>query len=162
MESRKDNGPFNIFAEAETIIEFYDLDPLNVVWHGNYINYFEIGRSALLAKINYDYNEMANSGYAWPVVDISLKYRRPLHFKDRIRIKAILMEYENCLIIKYEIIKVQTGEITTRGVSTQMAFNIEAGDSCFVSPAILIERVEAFIREQRTEGPQTENNEDSV
>ena len=150
MGNRKDNGPFNIFAEAETTIEFYDLDPMNIVWHGNYINYFEIGRCALLEKFNYDYNEMVKSGYAWPVVDFSIKYRRPLHFKDRIRIKSILMEYENCLIIKYEIINVQTGEISTKGASTQMAFDIEAGESCFVSPAILIERVEALIREQRT------------
>ena len=157
MESQKDNGPFNIFAEAETTIEFYDLDPMNIVWHGNYINFFEIGRCALLEKFNYDYNEMVKSGYGWPVVDMSVKYRRPLQFKDRIRIKSILTEYENCLKIKYEIINVQSGEITTRGSSTQMAFDIKSGESCFVSPAVLIERVEALIREQRTE-----NNEENV
>ena len=150
MESPKENGPFNIFAETETIIEFYDLDPLRIVWHGNYINYFEMGRSSLLAKVNYDYNEMEKSGYAWPVVDLSIKYRRPLHFKDRIRIKSVLMEYENCLKIKFEIINVQTGEIVTMGSSTQMAFDIQAGESCFASPAIFIERVEAYIREQGT------------
>ena len=150
MEPSKDNGPFNIFAEAETVIEFFDLDPMQVVWHGNYINYFEIARSLLLEKINYDYNEMVKSGYAWPVVDINLKYKRPLQFKDKIRIKAILTEYENCLKIKYEIINVQNGEITTRGLSTQMAFDIKAGESCFFSPAVLIERVEALIKATRS------------
>ena len=146
MRSNKDNGPFNIFGEAEKIIEFYDLDPMSIVWHGNYVNYFETGRRELLGKFNYDYTEMEQSGFAWPVVDISLKYRRPLHFKDRIRIKAILMEYENCLKIKYEVIKVESGELATTGFSTHMAIDIKTGESCFVSPPVLIERVEALIK----------------
>ena len=78
MGLRKDNGPFNIFAEAETIVEFYSLDPVQIVWHGNYINYFELGRRTLLEKIGYDYNEMKESGYAFPVVEISVKYLQPL------------------------------------------------------------------------------------
>ena len=42
-------------AEAETTIEvqFYDLDPMNVVWHGNYFKYMEIARCELLKKIKY-------------------------------------------------------------------------------------------------------------
>ena len=135
MDLRKDNGPFNIFAEAETIIEFYSLDPMQVVWHGNYINYFELGRRYLLEKIGYSYNEMKDSGFAFPVVEISVKYLKPLRYKDRIRIKAILMEYENCLRIKYEIHNAETGAAITRGWSTQMAYDIKADESCFVCHA---------------------------
>ena len=149
MSSRKDNGPFNIFAEAETIIEFYHLDPLEVVWHGNYINYFELGRRSLLEKIGYCYNEMKDSGFAFPVVEISIKYLKPLMFRDRIRIKAILMEYENCLRIKYEIYNAETGAIITRGLSTQMACDIKTNESCFVCPDVLIKKVEYLINQQK-------------
>ena len=145
MEAREDNGPYNIWAEAETTVEFYDCDPLRVVWHGNYINYFEIGRRTLLEKIDYDYTEMEKSGYAFPIIEISVKYLDSLRFKDRARIKAILVEYENRLRIKYEIRNAKTGVLTTKGVSTQMAYNIAAGDSCFVCPQILVEKVEALI-----------------
>lgn len=145
MGTQKDNGPFNIFAEAETIIEFYNLDPMQVVWHGNYINYFELGRRSLLEKIGYSYNEMKDSGFSFPVVDISLKYLKPLKFKDRIRIKAVLMEYESCLRIKYEIYNAETGDTATRGVSTQMAYDIKKDESCFVCPEILIKKVECLI-----------------
>ena len=148
MGLRKENGPFNIFAEAETIIEFYNLDPMQIVWHGNYINYFELGRRSLLEKIGYDYNDMKGSGYAFPVVDISVKYLKPLRYKDRIQIKAILMEYENCLRIKYEIYKAETGEVVTRGLSTQMACNIKTNESCFTCPDVLIKKVEFLINEQ--------------
>ena len=144
MESREDNGPYDLFAEAEITVEFYDLDPMQVVWHGNYINYFEIGRRALLEKIGYSYNEMKESGYAFPVIEISAKYLGSLRFRDRARVKAVLLEYENRLKIKYEIHNIQTGLLTTKGVSTQMAYDIKAGDSCFVCPKILADKVEAL------------------
>lgn len=141
-----DNGPYNIFAEAEITVEFYDLDPMRIVWHGNYINYFEAGRRMLLDKLGYDYYEMEKYGYAFPVVEVSAKYIRPLLFKDRAVIKAILVEYENCLRIKYEIRNAQTGVITTKGLSTQMAFNIKTNESCFACPKDLIDKVEALIK----------------
>jgi len=147
--NRENNGPYNIWAEAETTVEFYDLDPLRVVWHGNYINYFEIGRRALMEKIDYDYNKMEESGYAFPVIEVSAKYLASLRFKDRARIKAILIEYENRLRIQYEIRNVQTGQLTTKGVSTQMAYDIKANDSCFVCPQILVDKVEALVRKEK-------------
>ena len=147
MGLRKDNGPFNIFAETETTIEFYNLDPMQIVWHGNYINFFEHGRRSLLEKIGYGYNEMKDSGFAFPVVDISVKYLRPLKYKDRIRIKAILMEYENCLKIKYEIYNTETGDTVTRGLSTQMAYDMKTDESCFTCPFVLTKKVEALINQ---------------
>ena len=148
MGPREDNGPFSIFAEAETIVEFYSLDPMQVVWHGNYINYFELGRRSLLEKIGYSYNEMKDSGFAFPVVEIYVKYLKPLRFKDRIRIKAILMEYESCLKIKYEIYNAENGAAITRGSSTQMAYDIKTDKSWFVCPEVLIKKVEYLINEQ--------------
>jgi len=146
MKPKENNGPYNLYAEAEINVEFFDLDPMQVVWHGNYINYFEVGRRALLEKIGYSYDEMKESGYAFPVVEVSAKYLEPLRFKDRARIKAVLTEYENCLIIKYEIRNAQTGLLTTKGSSTQMAYEIKNQESCFVCPQILVKKVEALIK----------------
>jgi len=146
MISKENNGPYNIYAEAEITVEFYDLDPLRIVWHGNYLNYFEAGRRALLEKIDYSYIEMEKSGYAFPVIEVSAKYLSSLRLTDRARVKAILMEYENRLLIRYEIRNARTGQLTTKGFSTQMAFDIKNNDSCFVCPSILTQKVEAFIK----------------
>ena len=148
MGLRKNNGPFNIFAEAETIIEFYNLDPMQVVWHGNYLKFFELGRRSLMEKIGYSYNEMKESEFAFPVVKISVKYLKSLRLKDRIRIKAILTDYENCLKIKYEIYNAETGIEIARGLSTQMAYDIKNDESCFVCPEVLTKKVERMINEQ--------------
>jgi acyl-CoA thioester hydrolase len=145
MQTKENNGPYNLYAEEEITVEFYDLDPLRIVWHGNYLNYFEAGRRALLEKIGYSYDEMEKSGYAFPIIEVSVKYLESLRLKDRARVKAILMEYENRLLIRYEIRNVQTGVLTTKGFSTQMAVDIKSHDSCFVCPPILIKKVEDFI-----------------
>jgi acyl-CoA thioester hydrolase len=145
IESKENNGPYNIYAETEITVEFFDLDPLRIVWHGNYLKYLEIGRRALLEKIGYGYDEMEKSGFAFPIIEISAKYLGPLRYRDRARIKAILVEYENRLMVRYEIRNAQTGILTTKGVSTQMAFDIKNNDSCFVCPEVLTKKVEAFI-----------------
>jgi acyl-CoA thioesterase FadM len=48
-------------------------------------------------------------------------------------------------MIRYEIRNAQTGQLTTKGFSTQMAVDIKNNDSCFVCPPILIKKVEDFI-----------------
>ena len=52
-------------------VEFYDVDSMRVVYHGNYVNYMEKGRCALLDKIGFGYHEMEKAGYMFPVVDTS-------------------------------------------------------------------------------------------
>ena len=145
MESRENNGPFNLFAETEITVEFFDIDPLQVVWHGNYIKYFEMGRRKLMEKIDYSYSDMEKSGYAFPLIEISAKYISSLRFMDRAKVKAVLVEYENRLRVKYEIRNAETGVLTTRGVSTQMAVDIDSGESCFVCPVALTEKIEALL-----------------
>jgi len=148
MKEKQNNGPYNIFAEAEIDVEFYALDPMRIVWHGNYINYFEHGRSSLYQKIKYDYHEMEESGYAYPIIEISAKYLDSLKFHDKAIVKAILVEYENRIKIKYEIRNAKTGIITTRGFSTQMAIDMRTNESCFVTPKVLTDRVEALINKE--------------
>jgi len=150
MEKMQNNGPYGIFAETDITIEFFDLDPMQVVWHGNYFKYFETGRCVLLEKIGYNYTEMEKSGFAFPVIEVSAKYVGPLKFRDKARIKAVLVEYENCLRIKYEIRNIQTGLLTTKGLTTQMAFNMNTNESCIVCPNILLEKVEALIKRKES------------
>jgi acyl-CoA thioester hydrolase len=130
-----------ISAEIEFGVEFYDVDSMLIVWHGNYIKYFEKARCALLGKIGYGYVEMKESGWAFPVATLSAKYVSPLSFRDRVRAKAILVEYENCLKIKYELYNAETGRLCTRGESTQMAVELASGESRFACPKILLDKV---------------------
>jgi acyl-CoA thioester hydrolase len=141
-------GPYGVYAEAETTVEFFHCDPMRVVWHGNYVDFFELGRRALLDKIGYSYEEMAASGFAFPVIEIQVKYTASLHFKDKVVIRAVLSEYENRLRIEYEVRNGQTGVVAAKGRSTQMAFDMAKNESCFVCPNELTEKVKALIADQ--------------
>jgi len=149
MRLKEDNGPYNIYAETEFTVEFFHLDPMQVVWHGNYINYFEIGRRILLEKIGYDYTDMKESGYSFPVIEVYAKYIGSLRFLDRAKIKAILLEYENRLKMQFEIRNAKTGVIVTKGYSTHMAVDVKAGESCFLCPKIFVEKIEALIEREK-------------
>lgn len=122
--------------------EFYDVDSMRIVWHGNYAKYYEQARCVLLDKIGYGYTEMEEYGIAWPIVKMDLKYIKPIKFAQEFRIKATLDEYENRLKISFVIYDEATGKILNKGTTTQMAVDMKNNESLLVSPNHLIELVE--------------------
>jgi len=120
---------------------FHDLDPMNVVWHGNYVRYFEHARCALLEKYGYDYPAMLESGYAWPVVDMRLKYVRPLVYGQEVAVRASIVEWENRLKIEYEIRDAGSGQRLTKGYTIQVAVEMASGEMSYVCPPVLAERL---------------------
>jgi len=133
-----------ISAKVGLKIQFYHLDPMEIVWHGNYPRFLEKARCALLDHIGYNYEEMRKSGYAWPIVDMRIKYVRSAYFKQDISVTAMLKEYENRLIIDYRITDDETGDVITKARTTQVALHMATKEMMFESPDILIQKVEAF------------------
>lgn len=129
------------WAEIEMQVQFFDLDPMQIVWHGNYVKYLEVVRCALLDKIAYNYLEMKNSGFAWPVIDLQLRYVGPAKFGQILTLRADIVEWENRLKIDYLISDTATGKRLTRASSTQVAVEIASGEMCFVSPPVLFEKL---------------------
>jgi acyl-CoA thioester hydrolase len=131
-------------ATVDFTVEFYEVDSMKIVWHGNYLNYMERARCALLDKINYNYIIMEHSGFGWPVVEVKIKYIRPLRFLQKARIEATLLEYENCLKISYQITDIETGALLTKAESMHMAINMKTGESYFENPKEFIDKVKEY------------------
>jgi acyl-CoA thioester hydrolase len=129
--------------ETEVVIEipFHDIDAVGVAWHGHYVKYLEIARCALLDKIDYNYPQMKASGYAWPVIDLRIRYPRPLYFQQKVRVKAWLVEWENRLKVSYLIEDLETGQRLTKAYTVQVAIDIESGEMLYVSPGILFQKL---------------------
>ncbi|HEY0880120.1 MAG TPA: thioesterase family protein [Archangium sp.] len=130
-----------LFHEIEVKPAFFDLDPMAVVWHGNYVKFFEYARSALLQKFNYDYEEMRASGYLWPVVDMRIKYMRPASLHQPLRVRAEITEYESRLRVDFLIRNASTGEKMTKGYTIQVAVDAQTMEMQYVCPKILWERL---------------------
>ena len=136
-----------LWAEASARAEFYDLDPMQVVWHGNYPRFLELGRNALLDRLGYGYAEMTAGGWAFPVVELRLKYLRVIKLGQRLRVRAGLVEWENRLVVDYEILDAESGELLTKGRSIQVAVSAGNGELSFVSPPELLERAQRALAE---------------
>ena len=134
-----------ISARVQIQAQFYHLDPMEVVWHGNYVRFFEQARCALLDKIDYNYPQMYESGYVWPIVDMRVKFVRPVRFAQTIDIEATLVEYENRIKINYLITDAQSGEKITKGFTIQVAVDAQTQEMLFESPPILLEKIKAIM-----------------
>jgi acyl-CoA thioester hydrolase len=138
---RKAKAPSRWSAEVEIQVQFYDLDPMEVVWHGNYVKYLEVARCALLDAIGYNYAEMKASGYMWPIIDMNLRYAAPATFGQRLLLRAEIVEWENRLRIDYLVSDAASGRRLNRASTTQVAVDIASGEMCFVSPPILFQKL---------------------
>lgn len=122
-------------------VPFHDCDPMQVVWHGNYARYFEVARSALLRKMDYDYEDMSNSGYAWPIVDMRVKYIGSARYAQHIKVEANLMEFDPRLKIDYVITCVATGKKLTKASTTQLAVDMETLELQFAAPEVILQKM---------------------
>lgn len=84
-------------------VPFFDVDSMNIVWHGHYLKYFEVARCELLEKLGYGYMAMADSGFQFPIVDVHIKYVQALRFNQDIVVTSTLKEWEYRLKIDYLI-----------------------------------------------------------
>lgn len=124
-------------TEVELLVPFHDVDMMEVVWHGHYCKYFEIARCALLESIDYDYRQMRDSGFFWPIIDLHLRFIKPARFGQRILVRATLSEWENRLKIDYLIRDHASGSRLCKGHSVQVAVDIETREMRFESPPVL-------------------------
>ncbi|AUG38752.1 MULTISPECIES: acyl-CoA thioesterase [Pseudomonas] len=134
-----------LHADTEIQVPFFDVDTMHVVWHGHYVKYLEVARCALLDKLGHNYNQMLESGYAWPVIDLQLRYVRGAVFGQKLKVRASLVEWENRLKINYLISDLETGERLTRASSVQVAVEIASREMQLASPKVFTDAVERLL-----------------
>lgn len=132
--------------EADTIIEipFFDLDPMNVVWHGNYVKYTEIARCNLLNKIGYNYDDMRADGVMYPVAKMEMKFIKSVAFGQKILVKAVLDEIEPSLNMHYEIKDFDTKEVLFKAKTMQIGVEFATRKSIYEAPEKLKKGIECF------------------
>ncbi len=129
-------------AEVEIRVPFYDVDAMDVVWHGHYVKYLEEARCALLDSLGYGYDAMRASGYVWPVIDLQLRYAHDAQFGQRLVVRAELVEWEHRLKINYLVREAASGQRLTRASSVQVAVCMQSREMQLTSPAALVDAVQ--------------------
>lgn len=128
----------------KTKVEFYDLDPMNVVWHGNYVKYLEAARCDFLEKIGCTYDDIKNAGYAYPVAKMEMKFITPCIFMQKLVIKTELESLEPSLNFKYTIWDEQTGAKLFSAKTMQICLEIKTRKTVYSVPDVLKNKVENY------------------
>ncbi len=106
-------------------VPFYDIDPLQIVWHGNYFNYFEDARQALLAHLGVDLTDyLKRNQYSFPIAKTSTKHFHPLRYADVFLCKATLVEARTRIVTDFEIRLKESGKRCTVGRTEQVAIKL--------------------------------------
>ncbi len=87
---------------------------------------------------------MRDSGFAWPVIESYVRYAQGIEFAQKIRIRAILKEWENRLKIEYQIFDAESGKRLTKGFTSQVAVDMSTREMCYQSPQVLFDCLNAW------------------
>jgi acyl-CoA thioester hydrolase len=73
-------------------VRYAETDQMNVVYYGNYAQYFEVGRVESIRQLGFTYKDMEASGVIMPVVEMHVRYLRPATYDDLLTVKTTLRE----------------------------------------------------------------------
>lgn len=117
-------------------VRFNETDPLGIVWHGNYITYFEDGREAFGRKHGLSYLNQKEHGFATPIVKSSCEHKRPLKYGEIATIKTTFIDSPAAkMIFKYEIFNVQNQLVCTGKTVQVFVDKCGAGELSLTLPA---------------------------
>ncbi len=134
-----------MFKASTTLrVRYADTDQMGVVYHSNYINYFEIGRTEAIRALGFTYKDMEATGIIMPVVEVQCKYLRPARYDDLITVTTTLQQLPRDHKISFiqEIFNEQGKLLVTGSVTL---FFMEAKNmQKSVMPAPLVEKLEPY------------------
>lgn len=113
---------------------YADTDRSDVVYHSNYLRYFEFGRTSLMRDVAYSYKEIEESGYVYPIIDLGISFYQPLFYDDLMYIYTRPVRLERVrLQFDYVITQAAKGHLVCVGYTRHCALNA-AGRPVAVDP----------------------------
>lgn len=121
--------------EVKLQVPFHDLDPMNMVWHGNYLKYFDVARLGLFHECGidlFDYFEKTN--YLFPIIKTNTKHVISLRNRDEFICRATVMDARVKIVMGFEIRRVGRRDICAKGRSEQVAVKYPEMEMSFEIP----------------------------
>lgn len=130
--------------DVEIRVRYAETDQMGVVYHGNYAQFFEIGRVEWLRNQGVSYKWMEENGIMLPVVSLTMNYKKPAKYDDLLTIRTILKNLSSVKIeFDYEI-RNQHGELLTTGYSMLVFVNMKTGRPTS-PPDYILDKIEHLI-----------------
>lgn len=125
-------------------VRYSETDQMGVVYHGNYLPYFEIGRVEWLRSQGISYKSMEENGVALPIVNININYKKPARYDD---VLTVITSFKNQTSVKIEFacrIENEKGELLTTADFVLVFVAIKTGKPILPPASIkaIIEKLE--------------------
>jgi acyl-CoA thioester hydrolase len=125
-------------------VRYSETDQMGVVYHGNYLPYFEVGRVEWLRNQGISYKELEEKGIALPIVNININYKKPARYDDLLSIKTSFVSQSSVKItFECEIFN-EANELLTTATFLLVFVDLKTGKPTLPPPEILhiLERVQ--------------------
>ncbi|HZG14348.1 MAG TPA: thioesterase family protein [Candidatus Bathyarchaeia archaeon] len=97
-------------------VRYSETDQMGIVYHANYLPWFEVGRTDFLREAGVTYRELEEQGFLLPVTDATLSYKQPARYDDQIEVRTRIGELTPVrLTFAYEIVRVADEELLVTG-----------------------------------------------
>ncbi|MCF0056436.1 thioesterase family protein [Dyadobacter sp. CY356] len=113
-------------SEIEIDIRFSETDAMGVVWHGNYLKFFEDGREAFGREFGLEYLTIFDKGYFTPIVKSEIDHKASVFYGQKIKVITKFVSSKAAKIMfEYQVINLSTNEICAVGKTMQVFLDRE-------------------------------------
>ena len=127
--------------ETKIRVRYGETDQMSFVYYGVYAQYYEVGRVELLRSLGLSYKEIEAMGFALPVVNMNINYKKPAFYDDELTIRTTIKELPSAKItFHYETFN-EKGELLNLGEVILVFINKKTGKPCF-APEVIMNKIE--------------------
>ena len=122
-------------SSLDITVRFSETDPMGVVWHGNYLKFFEDAREKVFEDFGMSHYEVYEKGFFTPIVKTELNYKSSIYFGEKARINIKLERKAAAKIIfHYEVWNLATGKIAVTGMTFHVFMHVQSRELEIVKP----------------------------
>jgi len=136
------------YNDARVRVRYAETDQMGVVYHANYLVWFEVGRVELLRSMGFDYKRMeAEDGIAIAVVEASARYKAPARYDDELIVRTRVRAARGVIIkFAYEVLRVADDVLLCEGETTHIVVNREMKKAAL--PEKYVKAMQAIVEEK--------------
>jgi len=134
----------NVSSETKIQIRYDEVDKMGYVYHGNYAKYYHISRTELLRQIGICDKELENNNILLPVIEMRIKYIKPIFYDDIIIIKTFLHNIPTNRMIFHHEVRNHNNEVINQADSTVAFVNINTRKP-MKPPRLIVNKIKSYI-----------------
>jgi acyl-CoA thioester hydrolase len=115
----KGDGEMKV-VESEIKVRYQETDQMGIVYHANYLVWFEVGRTDFFESIGFKYAQMEEQGILAPVIDANIQYKTPVKYGEKVKVRTWVEYYDGLKVVyRYDVLH-ENGELAVTGTTTHV------------------------------------------